>query len=278
MDSKLDNLTKLHAERSARAKVSKDALSTRATQYELYADIVFPKDHIVGGPQAIPLQAGEILLAAGHLDPLYQLGLINKSELYKVSDTQLTEGLQTGSEHTITLRESINSLMNPDQSTLTLKKPADQVVAKVNIAEVLNREALTHPDVQTIFMHLLEQQTGSLGLSIVHQYARRKFLQLLKQPGFEADIRYLMTETEIDSRRIVRQLLAIRDVNQQIKASRPELADIYKLGGQKLFTERIDELLAKELGENVDQENVEDILQNMLKKTFAIEPAVKTNG
>ena len=79
--------------RAERAKRSFDALSVREPQTEIYEGVTFAKDHVVGSERVIPLFKNELILAPGHLDVLFKLGVIQKEELFKVSQTPLLEGV-----------------------------------------------------------------------------------------------------------------------------------------------------------------------------------------
>lgn len=256
--------------RKERARLSMDALNNRPNQYELYAEVVFDQDHVVGSERLIPLRQGEILLAPGHLDPLFQLGLIEESELYKVSQNSLREGVQKAHKSEFRFKDTLTKALNPAAETFTLHKEADQVWGKVRLKNILRRDALQHPDIQTIFLHLLEQQTGSFALKSSLDIARRQFVHWSgnENASRAADIRQLIVDTEVDSRRKIQQELTIRDFLNFIHEFKPELEEVYTLNGETTFTDKIKKRLLHDLGMELDFVEQEDLLQKLLRETF----------
>ncbi|MBW7955487.1 hypothetical protein H3C66_02030 [Patescibacteria group bacterium] len=267
MDTKGD--AQILRERAVHARASFDVLSSRVLQYELYEGVTFPPEHIVGNDRMIPVKRGELILAPGHLDPLYQLGLVEDEELYKISQNTLREGIQRGTQTIVHFKDSLTKMFRPDeQRSVSLKKEEDLVFGKVKLASVLHRQALSHPDVQAVFLQLIEQQTGQLSLRFLFQLTQRELRELRKQPGNEEKIRQLRIDVEIACRRMLTQELSISDFVVMLRKQRPDMASIYKLDGKKLFVDNIEKYLEKDIGKNRTGIDEEKLIQRIMSELF----------
>lgn len=252
--------------RAERAQRSLDALSIREPQQKIYESVTFPADHIVGAERTIPLFNNELILAPGHLDILYKLGVVHKDELYKVTQTSLREGVQYGMNSTVTFRGELAT--EGGSNTMKLEKAKDLVFGKIDVSKILQREALSHPDVQAIFLQMIEQQAGTISLRFQVDLTRKLLSHLQKQPNSEDEVRALRTESEIACRRIVMQKFALHKMLQTLPLYRPEMAEIYKLNGESLFVESIDAKVVQDLGTDPQKFDPEYYVQRIISSLF----------
>lgn len=258
------------AERAKLALAAYEALSERTPQAEIYAAVTFESDHVVGSERSIPLLKNELILAPGHLDILYQLKIVQKSELYKVTQTSLREGIQSGADVLIAIKKNLRGAFDgtPTPTTIVAKKEPDVVFGKIDLSDILNRPVLNNPEILTIFLQMIEQQAGQISLTQLADHTRREYATLFAQPNPSARISILRTNTEILVRRIVSQKYALHNFLKVADFQRPEIKSIFKLDGERKFTDVIDASVLKDLGPNLDAYEPEVFVQAILKSIF----------
>lgn len=251
------------------AQQAVEILRHRQPQEELYADVIFSPDHVVGSIRGIPVRSDELILVPGHLDPLFQRGLVYHAELYKVSDSEIRHGLQRGMKMVVNLqRVLLGQDAATDSETVVLRKEPDSVCAKLDLRTVLWRPELQHPQNQQLMMQMLEQQAGSMSVPLQVQIAKKEAAKLRQSTDSSDKLSTMRTETEIGLRRMISQQLALLKFVDRVEEFRPEMAGLKKLNGKEKLVDRIRQFCQLSLGANWKELDPEQLIRQQLAVIF----------
>jgi hypothetical protein len=262
-----------------------EMLQVRPTQESLYSNFVFDEDHIVGSYRGIPVEPGDLVLAPGHIDPLYQRGLIKtiptesgamqSDELYKVSDSGLKEGLQKLVKTQFSIKNPQDKIDDPRAAdSFSIKKNQDEVWGRIHLIDLLQRKEMSDSLSQTVLLQMIKQQLGVYSLAPLLEETRNK-LNMLQKVGSSAEIIALRKEVEKTLRTRLRQEITIAVFLKQLEGSYPDVKNIYSIEGTETLVSQIEKLLERDLGSQEKRGevlNLEDFVRDKVNILFPASP------
>lgn len=235
---KVEGQSEAEKNRAVFAKKAALALEVRPPQVDIYSKVQFSSDHILPSAAEIPLTDNELILAPGHVDPLFILDVLKGNQLYSIIP-----------------EPDIRKAFTHDNSVLE-GSIVDTVFGKLNLKDALISEDLNHPEVNTIFLQMIEQQVGNLSVKELFEVSRREIHHFRTQPDAEKKIAVLIAEVRNKIQRIVRQEVAGAGFIESLRLHRPRMSTLYKSDGKTLFVDSIQQKIVSDIGPNPKTQDI----------------------
>ncbi len=245
-------------------------------------DFTFSDDHFLGSTDAIRLDQNELFFSESTLALMDKYGLLEKNDLYKISERAFTAGFtsETTKPQSLSFTNRIKSFFahpfekNPhDRSvmdqlsqTYQLKNRPDGVAAKINLNAIERK--MTNPDPkdleaakeyqskQIAFLIALQEQVRQDSLNKLIQNAmnevrsidslRKDKLSHLSTRDIAVKKSEIFEQLDLQVRRILTQTLTVKNLLRMMKDGQSELA-AYTLDGTNPIVTQIDTQIDTEI-------------------------------